>query len=162
MEKKILKELNIFLGKAASATYAGGGPEVDPEEPGFKELEFRKGKWRYRDSYTGFFQSFGRETVWFNKKPFWMQIYGGGMEKNFRHNARFAHQTFTFLKKALSAGEKQKKFQPRGPKKFVDGDWKYICQWQGDIIKFEGKEKILFKKKIVFTHDFLGGLSISG
>lgn len=44
MEEKILKELNIFLGKAALATYAGGGPEVDPEEPGFKELEFLKSK----------------------------------------------------------------------------------------------------------------------
>lgn len=84
------------------------------------------------------------------------------MEKNFHNNAKFAHQTFTFLKTALSAGEKQRKFQPRGPKKFVDGDWEYICQWQGNIAKFKGKEKILFKKKIVFTHDFLGGLIISG
>ena len=162
MEKQILKELNNFLGKAALATYAGGGGEVDPEEPGFKELGFREGKWRYRDSYTGFPQSFGQETVWLKSKPFWTQIYGGGMEKNFRSNAKFSHQTFAFLKKALSAGEKQKKFQPRGPKKFVNGDWEYICQWQGDIVKFKGREKILFKKKIVFTHDFLGGLVIPG
>ena len=45
MKKKLLEELNRFLGKAALATYAGGGPDVDPEEPGFKDLEFKKGKW---------------------------------------------------------------------------------------------------------------------
>ena len=158
---ELLKELNLFLGKAALSTYAGGGPEVDPEEPGFKELEYREGKWYYKDSYTGFFQSWGREIVWYNKKPFWNQIYGGGMTKKFRNNIRFAHETFDFLKKALSAGEKQEKFQPRGPKKFADDDWVYSCKWKGNIKKFEGHEKILFKGEIVFIHDFLGGLILT-
>jgi len=57
MDKKLLQELNRFLGKAALNTYAGGGQEVDPEEVGFKELEFKEGGWYYKDSYTGFFQS---------------------------------------------------------------------------------------------------------
>ena len=48
-----------------------------------KELEFKEGDWYYKDSYTGFFQSWGREVVWYNKKPFWTQIYGGGMNKEF-------------------------------------------------------------------------------
>jgi len=55
MDKKLLQELNRFLGKAAINTYAGGGQEVDPEEVGFKELEFKEGGWYYKDSYTGFF-----------------------------------------------------------------------------------------------------------
>jgi hypothetical protein len=37
MDKKLLQELNRFLGKAAFNTYAGGGQEVDPEEAGFKD-----------------------------------------------------------------------------------------------------------------------------
>ncbi|VVB61077.1 Uncharacterised protein [uncultured archaeon] len=158
----MLKELNRFLGKATISTYAGGGPEVDPEEPGFKELEFEDGEWCYKDSYTGFFQSWGREVVWHNKKPFWTQIYGGGMAKKFQNDSKFSHETFDFLKKALSAGEKQEKFQPRGPKKFTNGDWEYFCEWKGDITKFEGHEKIMFKKEVVFIHDFLGGLIIDG
>ncbi len=156
-----LKELNIFLGKATLATYAGGGPEMDPEEPGFKELEFTENEWYYKDSYAGFFQSWGRETVWHNKKPLWTQIYGGGIEKSFQDNTEFAHLTFNFLKKALSAGEKKKRFQPRGPKEFIDKDWQYKSDWQGDISKFNGHEQILFKNKIVFTHTFLGGLIIT-
>jgi len=44
---------------------------------------------------------------------------------------------------------------------FIDNNWKYLCKWHGNITKFEGHEKILFKKEIVFTHDFLGGLIIT-
>lgn len=158
MKAEFLKRLNKFLGKAALKTYAGGGEEVDPEEAGFKELEFRERDWYYKDSYSGFFQSWGRETAWYNQKPIWIQIYGGGMKKKFQNDYKFAHETFNFLKRALSAGEKQDNFQPRGPKSFFDGEWKYSCDWQGDITKFSGQESIIFKKEIVFTHDFLGGL----
>jgi hypothetical protein len=160
MNEELLKELNKFLGKAALSTYAGGGNEVDPQGAGFNELKYDEGKWNYTDSYTGFFQSWGRETVWYNKKPFWTQIYGGGMTKKFQGDLKLAHETFGFLKKALSAGEKKEKFQPRGPKTFADGNWSYTCDWSGDISKFEGHEKIMLKGEIVFAHDFLGGLIV--
>jgi hypothetical protein len=161
INKKLLQELNRFLGKAAVNTYAGGGQEADPEEAGFKELEFAEAGWYYKDSYAGFFQSWGRETVWHDQKPFWTQIYGGGMIEKFQDDANFAHETFDFLKKALSAGEKQDDFQPRGPKSFSNGEWEYFCEWHGDIARFAGSEKILYKKEIVFTHDFLGGLILA-
>lgn len=155
---EFLKEFNKFLGKASLATYISSGPELDSELTGFKELEFREGQWYYTDSYTGFFQSWGREVVWFKNSPFWTQLYGGGMEKKFIGNKKFAHETFQFLKKAMSAGEKIDAFQPRGPKKFSDEDWEYECTWAGDISKFEGSEKIFFKNELVFTHKFFGGL----
>lgn len=158
---ELLKELNRFLGKATLATYAGGGPEVDPEESGFKELEYKEGKWAYKDSYTGFFQSWGREIVWYEGKPFWIQLYGGGMTEKFQTDASFAHKTFDFLKKALSTGEKQEEFQPRGPKKFTNGEWDYVCEWESNISNFKGSEKILFKGEIVFIHDFFGGLILA-
>lgn len=161
INKKLLKELNLFLGKATLNTYALSGQEVGPGEDGFEELEFKEGKWCYKDSYTGFFQSWGREVVWHNKKPFWTQIYGGGMTAKFQSDSKLANRTFDFLKKVLSAGEKKKEFQPRGPKSFSDGDWYYSCEWKGDITKFGGREKILFKKEVVFTHDFFGGLILA-
>lgn len=154
-----LKKLNEFLGKAALATYAGGGPEMDPETLGFKELEYREGDWYYRDSYCGFFQSWGREVVWHKDKPIWVSLYGGGIEGRTRTDTQFEHQTFGFLKKALSAGEKQKAFQPRGPKNFKDGEWNYVCDWNGDISKFSGHEEISHGGERVFTHDFIGGLA---
>ncbi len=157
--KGLMQEFEIFLEKAMKATYAGGGNELDTEEPGFTELDFREGKWYYKDSYTGYFQSWGRETVWLDGKPFWTQVYGGGMTKKFQADKAFAHNTFNFLKKALS--KKEEKFQPRGPKKFADGDWGYSCTWNGDLTKFSGSEKIMFKEEVVFTHDFIGGLILA-
>jgi hypothetical protein len=161
---ELFKKLNEFLEKAALVTYAGGGPGVDPEkaEKGMKELEYgnKDGEWYYKDSYGGFFQSWGREVVWHNGKPFWVQIYGGGMEQEFFDNVEFTHLTFDFLKKALSSGEKSNAFQPRGPKNFKDGGWSYSCEWQGDISKFKGSEVIKYEGKRVFTHEFDGGLFI--
>ncbi len=156
-----LQELNRFLGKAANSTYAAGGAGVDPETPGFKELEYREGAWYYRDSYSGFFQSWGRETVWYTGRPCWTQIYGGGMLEKYRDSTAFAHQTFDFLKQALSTGEKQTTFQPRGPAKLTDDVWEYRCTWQGDICRFSGHEEISYNKDVVFTHDFLGGLIVA-
>jgi len=159
--KESLQELNRFLGKASLATYAGGGPEAKSQRVGFRELEFKDGDWEYRDSYTGFFRSWGQEVVWRKGKPFWTQLYGGGMIEELRNDEAFAHKTFDFLKKTMSAGEKQEEFQPRGPNNFTDEDWEYICEWEGDITDFKGHEKILLEGKVVFTHDFMGGLILS-
>lgn len=161
---EVLSKLNEFLGKASLSTYAGGGAGLDPEkaEKGMKELEYgdKNSEWYYKDSYAGFFQSWGREVVWHNGKPFWAQVYGGGMKPKFHNNAKFTHETFSFLKKALSKGEKIKSFQPRGVKEFIDGDWEYSCNWKGNIKKFRGNEKIKYKKSVVFTHDFSSGLYV--
>ncbi|MBP7875945.1 hypothetical protein KA012_03035 [Candidatus Woesebacteria bacterium] len=154
----LLQELNEFVGKASLATYAGGGAETKSQRPGFRELEFAEGDWEYRDSYAGFFRSWGQEVVRHQGKPFWNQIYGGGMSDAYIQDEPFALETFGFLMKSLSAGEKKDSFQPRGPESFTDGDWQYSCDWSGDITSFKGEETILHRGEIVFTHTFLGGL----
>ncbi len=159
--KPLLVQLNRFLGKAMLETYAGDGVKVKPQRSGFKELEYKESDWYYRDSYTGFFRSWGQEVIWFKGEPFWNQLYGGGMVDKFNNDTKFARQTFGFLKKALSAGEKQESFQPRGPKYFTDHDWGYVCEWKGDITNFKGNEKILLKRETVFTHNFFGGLILT-
>ena len=163
--EKLLQELNKFLGKASLATYAGASEALDPSKPdfvarfpGFKEYEYREGKFYYRDSYAGFFISAGQEAVLYNGQPVWSSQYGGGMEEKYQEDEKFAHDTFAFLKKALSAGEKQTSFQPRGPKKFIEGDWGYLCKWNGSITKFSGNEEIRYKDNLVFTHKFFCGL----
>ena len=80
------------------------------------------------------------------------------MVEKFHGDRDFAKQTFEFLKKALR--QKESEFQPRGPKKLTDGDWQYECGMKGDIREFKGNEKILYKKEVIFTHDFIGGVVI--
>lgn len=151
------EELNKFLGKAALAGYAGGGEGFTAKQDGFFEYEYREGDFSYKDRFTGFFTSAGMEVVWYKGKPVWIQGYGGGMTEEYRENEDFANETFTFLQKTLSRGEKLESFQPRGPKSFTEGDWKYQCEWKGDIAEFKGEERIFYKGKHVFTHYFFGG-----
>ena len=157
----IATELNKFFGAAALATYAGGGAYSNGLDKGFNELEYRDGEWRYRDSFVGYFKSFGREVVWFKDKPVWNQHYGGGMETDYVQDKTFVEKTFAFLKQALTSGEKEKAFQPRGPKEFVLGDWEYRSGFTGNIAKFCGNEEILFKNKRVFSHHFFGGAVVN-
>jgi hypothetical protein len=160
MSKDLIAELNKFIGQASKATYASGGGKVkEPWRKGFNELEHTEGDWYYRDSYTGFLKSWGQEVVWYQDQPFWTCLYGGGMV-NYHMDADLANETFNFLKKVLSAGDKENKFLPRGPEYFEEGDWAYICELFGGIKKFHGNETITLKGQTVFTHDFMGGLVI--
>jgi hypothetical protein len=160
MSKDLITELNTFIGQASKSTYASGGGKVEESwRKGFNELEHAEGDWYYRDSYTGFLRSWGQEVVWYQDKPFWTCLYGGGMVDSHMDD-NFANETFTFLKKVLSAGEKESEFQPRGPKDFEEGDWAYHCELEGDIKKFKGNEFISHLGEVVFTHEFQGGLVI--
>lgn len=160
MDEKLLKDLNTLIGRASKATYASGGGATEPWRKGFKELEYREGEWYYRDSYSGFLRSWGQEVVWYKDKPIWTCLYGGGMEPN-NMDVALANETFSFLKKAFLAGDKENKFQPRGPEDFQEDDWKYHCEVTGDMQKFSGHEFISRGDNVVFTHDFVGGLFIS-
>ncbi|KKT87334.1 MAG: hypothetical protein A2119_01830 [Candidatus Colwellbacteria bacterium GWA2_46_10] len=157
-----LDKLNDFLGKAALATYAGGGERVQPQRPGFYELKYREGDFYYRDSFAGYLSSHGQEVVWHKDKPVWMCSYAGGMTGSRKDDPAFADETFEFLKKAMRTGEKSKAFQPRGPKEFKDGDWEYKNDWSGGISEFKGHEEISNKGETVFIHDFFGGLLRDG
>ena len=155
---EVLSALNYFLGKATKATYAGGGLRLETSQrPNFIELEYDEEPWSYRDSYAGFIRSVGHEVVWHEGRPFWSMTYYGGMTSEFTGSNEFAEQTFLFLKKAMSTGEKGVVFQPRGPDVFVDRNWKYECEWSGSISDFKGSEEIRFDGEIAFTHFFCGG-----
>ncbi|HIH11206.1 TPA: hypothetical protein HA241_03390 [Candidatus Woesearchaeota archaeon] len=150
------KELFDFVDRAGKATYAGGGKyEEHPERHGFIELVYDKEPpWYYRDSYTGHSRSGGQEVVRVNDKPVWWSGYGGGMVEG---KESMSHETFDFLKKALSQNEED--FESlRGPHEFTDGDWKYSYTQEGDITDFYGYEEITYKGEKVFWHRAVGGI----
>lgn len=150
------KELFDFVDRAGKATYAGSGKyEEHPERPGFLELVYdQELPWYYRDSYTGHSRSGGQEIVRVDDKPVWWSGYGGGMVVG---KESMAHETFEFLKKALSQDEEG--FESlRGPHEFADGDWKYTYTQEGDITDFYGDEEITHKGKKVFWHRAVGGV----
>ncbi len=156
--QEFLRELNLFLGEASKSTYAGGMTGIS--ENGYKVLAYKKGDWSYQDRYTGWFRSWGTETIFYKGKQVWVQNYGGGMEEKYTKDTKFAQETFEFLKKALKSGEKTGQFQPRGQKFFKEGDWEYHSYLNGNISRFTGSEEIGHKGERAFFHDFIGGLVI--
>lgn len=150
------EELYEFINKAGKNTYAGGGKEVSPERKDFRELEFSDRDFYYRDSYVGHYRSRGMELVRYKGKPVWSALYGGGMVEG---KEEMSDHTFEFLKKAMSADEKD--FQSfRGPHSFTYGDWKYLYTQDGDIEEFSGYEEIYYKNELVFFHRAIGGIII--
>lgn len=156
------QQLNEFLAKAALATYAGGGEYIKSDKKGFADLEFGEGDYYYRDSYAGYLSSHGQEIIWYKDEPVWMCSYAGGMRGDKTDDAKFAHETFDFLKVAMRSGEKSTQFQPRGPKELKEGDWEYQNNFTGDISNFKGHEEIHFKGELVFEHNYFGGVLKDG
>jgi hypothetical protein len=152
-----LKKLAKFLVKAKKETYATGGKEAEPQRPGFKELEFSEGDFNYRDSYIGFYAAPGQEIVRFKGVPIWSMAYDGETMKKFRKK-EFASDIFTFLKKALMRVDESKPF--RGPERFEEDDFLYTSEVTGDIKRFNGHERILYKGEEVFSQNYFGGLII--
>lgn len=147
--------LKEFIIKAGDATYAGGGKALETaERPGFTELVYEAGDFSYRDSYAGHSRSRGMEVIRYRDTPVWASLYGGGMTAG---NEASAHETFAFLKQALSAHEDG--FDSlRGPHHFARDDWDYRYSQEGDIAEFKGHEEIHHGSKLVFFHEVIGGL----
>lgn len=116
-----LKDLANFIVEANGQTWAADGAEVDPERPGYKELQYAKGDWRLRDSYTGYFRAPGMTTVYYKGKPAWTMQYGGhGQTEGYEDKAK---ETFNFLRRALMKVSPDLPF--RGPEEYIEGEQRY-------------------------------------
>lgn len=147
-----MDKLKEFLVKAKINTYATSGENREETlENGGKRLVFKDGIFYYQDIYYGFNPFSGQEVVWKNKELIWsMNYYGLILSKNIS-----IKDIYEFLKKALQKVPLNLPF--RGPANFKEGDFEYINDINGDINKFRGKEKILFKEKEVYNLDYYGG-----
>jgi hypothetical protein len=118
-------------------------------------MEYRRGNWRYTDTYHGSFMAPGKEQVGYststnpnqpkeNYLPVWEMFYAGGMMPLYWQNKLVSDITYKQLKKALS-------FPPvnmpiRGPLMFgSDETGIYTFKIDGDITLFGGTEEIWLK-----------------
>ena len=152
------KGLKEFLLDANASCYAGGGHEVEPQRPGFDEIEYKKGDWFFRDSYVGSYFAPGQEFIYFKSKPIWAMAYAGGMKFAYHGQREITKETIVFLKKALMAMDPQNPY--RGPAEFTEGEWRYVSTLAGDIKDFFGNEKIYKGKELLFEQNFIGGIVV--
>jgi len=153
------EELLNFIHEAHHHTYAA--PEeikIKYKTTSFqskhKDYAYKKGKFRYRDSYAGWRWPPGKETVFYDEEPVWCMSYQGKSLDNLSNE--FIEGVYSFLKKALMQSSQEMPF--RGPIKYSKGDFQYTFKIKGDYSYFIGRESIRYKKKEVFFQDIMGTL----
>lgn len=156
-EKGWLLELAEFIVEANQNTWAAEGAEVEPDIKGFKTLEYKKGDWELRDSYTGYFKAPGLTTVFYKDFPVWGMAYAGaGMTEGLEHLAK---KTFQTLRHALM--EVDVNLPYRGPEIFDEGTRRYTFELiDGDITDFLWVEHIYDVGVLTFTQTGAGGIVI--
>ena len=142
------KELLEFLIEAKRNTYAGKNNQVQSSRNGSVDFEYVKGDYKYRDSYVGSKYFSGQEIVWYKDEPCWSMNYVG----------RAFGEPFSgdFLKDALKHNNLDMPY--RGPNKYEDNDYIYICNVDGDFKWFEGRELIFYRDRQIYELKFHGGL----
>ncbi|MBI3397607.1 hypothetical protein HY045_03975 [Candidatus Woesebacteria bacterium] len=156
-KEKWLSYLAEFIVEANKNTWAAEGAEVEPERKGYRELEYKRGEWRLRDSYTGYFRAPGMTTVYYKDMPVWTMAYGGHGQTEGHENG--AKQTFQILKEALIRVTPSLPF--RGPEKYQDGKNQYSFKMlKGNITNGLWEEEITEDEVTTFTQTGIVGIVI--
>lgn len=156
-----LDELKNFINKATLNTYANEKVESRESTDGYKTLHYTEGDWEYEDKYTGYFRSWGSETVKYKGQIIWRSNYGGGVKDKYFGDVDFAKKTFEFLKVVMrNKPQDSDKFFLRGPSQFSNDSYEYKMDSTGDITGFSGNETIRLDGEEIFYHHFMGGLVI--
>ena len=144
--------ISEFLVKAKVSTYASVGASGEKTlKDGSKELLYQEDEWKYRDRYLGSDSFTGEEIVWRNENVVWAMNYDGGITID----GVSAKEVYKFLKKALRQVKKDRPF--RGPLSLVENSWAYSNKSKGTVDNFEGCERILYQKKLVYELKYHGG-----
>lgn len=142
------QEIIEFIIEAKRNTYAGKKNEVESSRIGSTDFEYCKGEYKYRDSYVGSKYFSGQEIVWENEKPIWSMNYIG----------KVTGEPFSgdFLKEALKNNSFEMPY--RGPALFETDGYTYLCNVEGNMDWFEGRELIFYNNKQIYELKFHGGL----
>jgi hypothetical protein len=140
-----LDVLDSFLREANLHTYADKDVKrVTSLRPNSKDYHFEKDGLAYHDTYFGSTNFIGEEVVYQDSQPVWGMNYYG-----FTLNNEITESLFdAILRPALMSGSGGN-IPVRGPKEFLNGEWKYTFNTDGDLANFTGLEEISKNGEIV-------------
>ena len=147
-----------FLIEAKKQTYANETVEkVANTRQNSKDYEYKKDKMVYHDTYFWGTKFIGEEVVYVDNKTYWaMNYYGVTLDETLKEEAMDKA-----LRPALMNVGKDKDIIPvRGPKEWVNGEYKYSFNVIGDINYFSGIETIYKNNKKIYELKCNGGLII--
>ena len=145
-----------FLIEAKKQTYANeNAPRINSSRLNSKDYEYKKNNMIYHDTYFGGTNFIGEEVIYVDNKIYWaMNYYGVTLDETLGEEAMD-----NALRPALmKVGEDDTIIPVRGPKEFINGEYKYTFEVQGDINYFNGIE-IIYKNGIkIYELRCSGGL----
>lgn len=150
-----MKELEKFLVLAKMQTYANENVEkVNSSRVGSKDYEFSKDDMIYHDTYFGGTNFIGEEVVYIDNKIYWgMNYYGVTLDESMEEEAMDKA-----LRPALMRVGEDDIIPVRGPRKFINGEYKYTFEVLGELDNFSGVETIYKNDKKIYELKCSGGL----
>ncbi len=150
-----MKQLKEFLIEAKKQTYANGNAKkVKSSRLNSFDYEYTDGIMIYHDTYFGGIDFIGEEVVYDeNQIPIWsMNYYGITFDKNLTEEV-----VDNVLRPALMKVGEDDVLPLRGPKEFINGEYKYTFEVTGDLDNFEGEESITKGEEKVYFLKCHGG-----
>ena len=150
-----MEKLNEFLIEAKKQTYANENvKKIVSSREGSHDYEYSNGIMKYHDTYFGGLNFMGEEVVYEqDDTPIWgMNYYGITLDKNFSEEAMDKA-----LRPALMQVGTDNSIPVRGPKQYIDGEYKYAFNVTWDLNCFEGEEYIFKNGNKIYTLKCHGG-----
>ncbi|MDR2337836.1 MAG: DUF5680 domain-containing protein [Deltaproteobacteria bacterium] len=152
-----IQELHKFLVEAKKQTYANENiKKVVSLRPNSEDYHYENGDWDYHNTYFGGKKFLGKEVVYHDggSRPQWgMNYYGFMLNDDLTEDV-----VDKALRPALmQIGEDKDILPVRGPKEFVNGEWKYTFVADGDLSNFTGLEEISKDSEVVYRLHCHGG-----
>ncbi|TPM38485.1 DUF5680 domain-containing protein [Mesorhizobium sp. B2-3-4] len=145
--------LETFIVEAKSATYVGGGSPSPSCRTGSHDICYKRGAWRYLDSYFGGTDFLGQELVWKNDDPIWaMNYYGRVLEPELID----ATAAGAVIREALSALYGLGRFL--GVFEYTVRQYRYVDNSNESVEGFRGIERIYVEDREVYRLEYHGGL----
>ena len=141
-----------FLIDSNKVGYAGGEEKKwIKEADGSTTIPFEKGEWKSHDNFFGGEPYGGRTIVFYRGEPYWLMVYYGRVEDKVETDS-----VYGILRNALKQMPEDYPF--RGPKEYKEKEFIYKNNWQGEVDKFSGEERIFQNGKPVYKANYVGDL----
>ena len=145
-----------FLIEAKKQTYANENvSKTASSRLNSNDYEYRKDNMIYHDTFFGGTNFIGEEVVYIDNKTYWaMNYYGTTLDENLSEEAMDKALRPALMK----VGEDKNVIPVRGPKEFINGEYKYAFEVNGDINCFNGIETIYKNNVKIYELKCTGGL----
>ena len=153
--EKQLDDLYNFLIEAKKQTYANENAKKQVStRKGSHDYEYSSNGMTYHDTYFGGTNFMGEEVVYTNEQtPIWgMNYYGITLDNSLSEEA-----VDKALRPALMKVGEDDILPVRGPKEYLNGEYRYTFDFSGNLDYFEGQETIYKNDNKVYVLKCHGG-----